>query len=119
MAQGRPSGAQGPPGHLSPPPGSPRDLHLSPVLAPPGQKRVSDLDGSGELRVRVVFGPGCGGRPETDLAVPPGTSLRNLLPGLGLFVEGTALWWDGEPVPSDFRVTRSGRLEVVGTFSGG
>ncbi len=72
-----------------------------------------------ELQVRVVFGPGCGGHPETDLSVKRGTSLRTLLPSLGLFVEGTALWWDGEPVPSDFPVTRNGRLEIVGTFSGG
>ena len=72
-----------------------------------------------ELRVRVVFGPGCGGRTSLDLSVRMGTTLRALLPALGLFVEGTALWWDGEPVPSDLPVTRNGTLEIVGTFSGG
>ena len=80
---------------------------------------MSEPSEPGELHVRVVFGPGWGSRPETELAVQRGTSLRSLLRGLGLFVEGTALWWDGEPVPSDFPVTRSGRLEIVGTFSGG
>jgi sulfur carrier protein ThiS len=71
------------------------------------------------VEIRVVFGPGCGGRSALDLLVTRGTPLRALLPELGVFVEGTALWWDGEPVPSDFPVTQRGRLEVVGTFSGG
>lgn len=48
-----------------------------------------------------------------------GARLRDLLTELNLHVEGCALWWEGEPVPSDFVPPGPGTLEIVHTFSGG
>ena len=70
-----------------------------------------------EVRVRVTGG--AGKVPSQTLRVEAGTSFRALLHLLGLPLEGSALWWEGEPVPSDARVPRGGELEVVSTFSGG
>lgn len=54
-----------------------------------------------------------------SVAVAPGTSARALLHQLQLPVEGCGLWWEGEPVPSDFEFLADGTLEIVRTFSGG
>jgi len=61
------------------------------------------------------------GSPAQDrkLSLARGTLLKSILKELGLFAEGTALWWDGEPVPSDFPVPGPGTLDIVSTFSGG
>lgn len=75
------------------------------------------MQGPVDVRVRVSGSPRKV-EPQT-LRVALGTSLRTLLHQLGLPVEGSALWWNGEPVPSDTPVERSGELEVVSTFSGG
>jgi sulfur carrier protein ThiS len=72
--------------------------------------------------VRVHLAPG--GRPgdrarDEELEVPEGWTLRDILRKLSVPVEGCALWWNGEPVPSDLPVASAGELEVVPTFSGG
>ncbi len=72
-----------------------------------------------ELTIRVVFSSGRPGREPETLQVPEGTSLREVLRKLALPVEGCALFWGGESVPSDLRLEQSGELEVVSTFSGG
>ena len=71
-----------------------------------------------EVVVKVtIFG---GSPPSTkEMSLPPGTPLRTILKELGLLVEGCALWWEGEPVPSDFKLPGAGTLEIVRTFSGG
>jgi sulfur carrier protein ThiS len=62
-----------------------------------------------------------GGSPSFSkrMSLPRGTSLRIILRQLDLYVEGCALWWEGEPVPSDFSIPGPGKLEIVRTFSGG
>ena len=61
------------------------------------------------------------GNPASDrkLSLARGTPLRSILRDLGMFAEGTALWWDGEPVPSDFPIPGPGTRDIVSTFSGG
>ncbi|MDE1822106.1 MAG: hypothetical protein KGJ23_15780 [Euryarchaeota archaeon] len=71
------------------------------------------------IEVRVVFASGIRSRSPETLRVEAGTSLRVLLHQLGLPVEGCALFWEGESVPTDQPLERSGELEVVSTFSGG
>jgi len=57
--------------------------------------------------------------PDRRLSLAKGTPLKSVLKDLGLFTEGSALWWDGEPVPSDFPIPGPGTLDIVSTFSGG
>jgi sulfur carrier protein ThiS len=76
-----------------------------------------DMTDRVELRVRVTGAPRP--VPPRTITVPRGSSLRDVLRQLSMPVEGSALWLDGEPVPSDRPVERSGELEIVSTFSGG
>lgn len=70
----------------------------------------------GPLRILVKDGDRT---PPRTIDLVRGAKLRDLLAQLGLHVEGCALWWEGEPVPSDFVPTGPGTLEIVHTFSGG
>ena len=71
------------------------------------------------VEVRLVFSSGFEGRKPTTLSVSPGTPMKALLRTLGLPPEGTVLFWNGEPVPSDLPVPGPGDLEIVRSFSGG
>jgi sulfur carrier protein ThiS len=71
------------------------------------------------VAVTIIFAATGTARPPVVRQVPTGTTLTELLRELGLPVEGSSLWWNGEPVPSDFPVDGPGRLEIARTFSGG
>ncbi len=57
--------------------------------------------------------------PPRTVKLRRGAQLRELLIGLGYHAEGSAVWWNGEPVPMDFTPPGPGTLEIVSTFSGG
>ncbi len=71
------------------------------------------------VEVRLIFASGFEGREPTSVSVSPGSPLKALLQTLGLPPEGTVLFWNGEPVPSDLPVPGPGDLEIVRSFSGG
>ena len=70
-----------------------------------------------EVRLKVH---GHGSQPfPSSISVPAGTTVREVIRGLGLSPEGHSSWWEGEPVPLDLPLGKKGLLELVGTFSGG
>ena len=73
---------------------------------------------SPEVRIKLQGSAGLSHLPR-EVLVYTGTPARQLLKTLGVPVESCGLWWNGEPVPSDFPIPGEGTLEIVQTFSGG
>lgn len=71
------------------------------------------------LVVTVRLSPARANESVRACEVAPGTTVRSLLRSLHVAPEGSAVWWNGDPVPLDFVIVTSGEMEVVRTFSGG